>query len=140
MNLLIIFLLLIVIGLCLYIKRLKKNSVNTISILLDSLNNFPERMDALRYFMDKAYYIVYQTDIASFVASGYSPNEKENMLLCNKFIDNLYSIMGSNLKMYYITMFGDEETFINNCLIYFNNELIEREFKETITSMVEENE
>lgn len=132
----IIILISLIINIVLYRKN-KTLNINDNTITNEQkffVENFNNIIICLEYFYEKTYFIIYQKHILSYVASGYTIDEETNINLNKEFVNNLFEIMGKNYINLFSNFFGDLDTFINNSLIYFNNQLINKDIKESINN------
>lgn len=113
-------------------KHIKVNDGMPISFLTPIICDFEKINNTLEYFLDKSYQMVYQTDIAAYQLSGVFPDEEANIKLCNKYIETLEDLMGQNLLQYYYQIYGGKEIFINNCLLYFNTQMLGNDLKHSV--------
>ena len=120
-------------------RKIKKTS-NKQSVNLDLVLEFDKYIITLQHFLDLAYSTIYQSDIITYVTNKIPIDDNVNKVLCRKYLDILYSLMGENLLKIYFYVFGDESNFINYCLLYFNNELINNDLKYTGERLIEEEE
>lgn len=102
------------------------------------VKNFNDYMSVLNYYMEKSFDMIYKDRILVFSLEGTKPDEKEVQQCCKDFCKLVFRMLGPNLMMEFVFLFGNEDTLIFNLTEYFNTRSENDEIKQaSLDSLME---
>lgn len=97
------------------------------------ITDFDYYIKVLDYHMTKAYDIIYKDRMLVYSLEATKLNEDEFKVVAKDFLTLVLKILGPNLIMEFITLYGNEETFFFNITEYFNTRFEDDEIRKTAT-------
>ena len=89
--------------------------------LKDIIKDFPAYTTVLHYHLEKAYEIIYRENILIYSIEATKMPDKEFNQISKEFGRLVMDLMGPNLTMEMIRLYGDEETLLFNIIEFFNS-------------------
>lgn len=103
---------------------------------ITKIEHFNTLMAVLVYHMDKAYAITYKDNILIYSVEGMRITEAQFDETVKKYAALVLKLIGSNLKEMYVSLYGDESTFLLNIMEYFNDKYEKDEIYQTSSDKI----
>jgi len=109
---------------------------------VNCIKNFTEYATVLEYHLSKAYDLIHKDQILTYSLDGARVKEEDIDKISEDFVRLTIKLIGPTLYKEYITLYGDDDTFIFNIIEYFNthyeDDAIRKQALENFTSEEEE--
>lgn len=93
------------------------------------VKSFVDYVAVLEYNMNKAYEIIHKDRILVYSLDAQRVRDEDFSAITHDFANLVIKIIGPTLHSEFVTLFGDEETFIFNLIEYFNTRYEEDEIR-----------
>lgn len=104
------------------------------------IQNFVSYESVLKYFMDKAYELVYKEDIMIYSIEAMGIKEADIDKVAKKFTRLVLKLLGPRLITEFSYLYGNEETFLLQIVEYFNTRYESDEIRKTSLDNLKEKE
>lgn len=105
------------------------------------IKNFESYIAVFQFYMDKAYNMIHKDQILIYSVEATTLPDAEFDKACKDFIQLVEKLMGPRLIQEMIFLYGDYETFLFNCMEYFNSRYDEDEIrKASVNEMFEKDD
>jgi len=98
-------------------------------IIIKQINLFSKYTVVLEYYINRAYEIIHKDRILVYSLEGMHIKENEFSTISQDFIKLVVKLIGPNLYKEFISLYGNEETFIFNLIEFFNTRYEEDEIR-----------
>ena len=87
------------------------------------VNKYKNLVELQEFYCGVAYEFIYKDQILSFSSSGFKVNGDELETIKRNFVKLTMDFMGSNIVDILVSYYGNEESLIQNLLIWFSRKL-----------------
>ena len=91
--------------------------------------NFESYITVFEYYLQKSFDMIYKDRIMIYSIEATKLNDKQFITVSKDFGTLVIKMLGPNLVKEYITLFGNEQTFLFNISEYFNTKFEEDEIR-----------
>jgi hypothetical protein len=102
------------------------------------IQNFVAYESVLKYFMEKAYDMIYKEDIMIYSVEAYGMKEEDINKVATKFTKLVLKLLGTRLVEEFSYFYGSEDTFFLQLVDYFNTKYESDEIRKTSMENIKE--